>query len=153
VLGVVPVGYRAPSGESCVELLQMLRDRGIRYSSSWRDDIRPYRHKLPDGAGPIEIPVNFSLDDWNYGITHRMSARPLFGREAVLSIWRDEFEQTREWGGVATMILHPQVSGRPMRYRILDQFLTFVRGFDDVWWTTGGRIADHYECCEAATGT
>lgn len=150
VLGVRPIGYRAPSGESFTELLTLLRDRGIRYSSSWRDDIRPYRHVLPDGPGPIEIPVNYSFDDWNYGITHRMSSRALFGREEVLSIWRDEFDQTREWGGVATMIMHPQVSGRPMRYRILEEFLQYVRRYDDVWWTTGREIAEHYENCEAA---
>jgi peptidoglycan/xylan/chitin deacetylase (PgdA/CDA1 family) len=150
VLGVRPIGYRAPSGESFTELLTLLRDRGIRYSSSWRDDIRPYRHVLPDGPGPIEIPVNYSFDDWNYGITHRMSSRALFGREEVLSIWRDEFDQTREWGGVAAMIMHPQVSGRPMRYRILEEFLQYVRRYDDVWWTTGREIAEHYENCEAA---
>lgn len=151
VLGVTPVGYRAPSGENFTELLALLRDRGIRYSSSWRDDIRPYRHVLPDGPGPVEIPVNYSFDDWNYGITHRMSARSLFGREEVLSIWRDEFDQTREWGGVATMIMHPQVSGRPMRYRILEDFLQYVRRYDDVWWATGREIVDHYEACEAST--
>jgi peptidoglycan-N-acetylglucosamine deacetylase len=148
VLGVKPIGYRAPSGESFTELLALLRDRGIRYSSSWRDDIRPYRHVLPTGPGPIEIPVNYSFDDWNFGITHRMSPRALFGREEVLSIWRDEFDQTREWGGVATMIMHPQVSGRPMRYRILEEFLQYVRRYDDVWWTTGREIADHFEACE-----
>jgi peptidoglycan-N-acetylglucosamine deacetylase len=148
VLGVIPIGYRAPSGESFTELLALLRDRGIRYSSSWRDDIRPYRHVLPTGPGPIEIPVNYSFDDWNFGITHRMSPRALFGREEVLSIWRDEFDQTREWGGVATMIMHPQVSGRPMRYRILEEFLQYVRRYDDVWWTTGREIADHFEACE-----
>jgi len=43
VLGVKPVGYRAPSGENYDRLLKHLRDRGILYSSSWRDDIRPYR--------------------------------------------------------------------------------------------------------------
>ena len=152
VLGVVPIGYRAPSGESFTELLALLRDRGIRYSSSWRDDIRPYRHVLPDGPGPLEIPVNYSFDDWNYGITHRMSSRALFGREEVLSIWRDEFDQTREWGGVATMIMHPQVSGRPMRYRILEEFLQYVRRYDDVWWATGREITEHFEACERASG-
>lgn len=149
VLGVVPVGYRAPSGESFVELLRLLHDRGIRYSSSWRDDIRPYRHVLPDGPGPIEIPVNFAFDDWNYGMTHRSGTRTLVGREDVLSIWRDEFDTTREWGGVTTMVMHPQVTGRPMRIRILDEFLTYVRGFDDVWWATGRDICDWVEAAEA----
>ena len=44
-----PKGYRAPSGESATGLLKLLTDRGIQYSSSWRDDIRPYRHVLPHG--------------------------------------------------------------------------------------------------------
>jgi peptidoglycan/xylan/chitin deacetylase (PgdA/CDA1 family) len=150
VLGVVPLGYRAPSGESFTALLQLLRDRGIRYSSSWRDDIRPYRHTLPDGPGPIEIPVNFAFDDWNFGMSHRSGPRTLVGREDVLAIWRDEFEQTRDWGGVTTMVMHPQVSGRPMRIRILESFLQHVRGFDDVWWATGAEIAGHFEAREAA---
>ncbi|WP_201274142.1 polysaccharide deacetylase family protein [Microvirga brassicacearum] len=148
VLGVKPKGYRAPSGESSTGLLQLLTDRGIQYSSSWRDDIRPYRHVLPNGPGPIEIPVNYSFDDWNFGMTHRSGSRALFGREEVLSIWRDEFDQMREWGGVTTMIMHPQVTGRPMRYRILDEFLTYVRRYDDVWLATGQEIAAHYERCE-----
>ncbi|MBF9235337.1 polysaccharide deacetylase family protein [Microvirga alba] len=150
VLGVTPRGYRAPGGESYTELLELLVSRGIQYSSSWRDDIRPYRHVLPGGAGPIEIPVNFSFDDWNFGMTHRTGSRALFGREDVLNIWKDEFDQTREWGGVTTMVMHPQVSGRPMRIRILDQFLTYVRAYDDVWIATGAEIAEHFATHEAA---
>jgi len=148
VLGLTPTGYRAPWGESTIELLELLQNRGIRYSSSWRDDIRPYRHVLPSGAGPIEIPVNASFDDWTYGLTHRSSPRALFGREHVLSIWREEFDQTREWGGVTTMVMHPQVTGRPMRINILDQFLAHVRQFDDVWIARGDQIAGHFEACE-----
>lgn len=48
------------------------------------------------------------------------------------------------------MILHPQVTGRPMRFRILEDFLAHVRQYDDVWWATGREIADHYEACERA---
>ncbi|MHC5234057.1 polysaccharide deacetylase family protein [Brucella sp. LJL56] len=148
VLGIRPKGYRAPGGDSYVEMLQLLRSRGIEYSSSWRDDIRPYRHALPDGAGPIEIPVNFSFDDWNYGMCNRYDSNPLFSRESVLSIWKDEFEQTHEWGGVTTTVFHPQVSGRPMRSRILDQFLAHTRTYDDVWYATGSKIAEHFHANE-----
>lgn len=149
-LGVVPVGYRAPWGETCSAQMELLKARGIRYSSSFRDDIRPYRHLLVSGPGPIEIPVNYSFDDWTYGLTHRTSPRPMFPREHVLTIWKEEFDQTREWGGVTTMVMHPQVSGRPMRINILDQFLTHVRQFDDVWIATSREITEHYEACEAA---
>ncbi|RDJ25526.1 polysaccharide deacetylase [Bosea caraganae] len=153
VLGVTPVGYRAPSGENYNELLGYLRDRGIIYSSSFRDDIRPYRHKLRDGSkGPVELPVNMSFDDWLYGLSQRFSPRPMFPKEHVLSIWNGELDQTREWGGLVSMVMHPQVTGRPMRLGILRDFLARARGYGDVWIATGKEIAEHFLAHEKAAG-
>lgn len=150
--GIRPVGYRAPSGENFPELLAYLADCGIRYSSSFRDDVRPYRHRLADGrAGPVEIPVNYAFDDWNFGMTSRVDPRPIVGRETILPLWIDEFEATHAWGGVTTMVLHPQVSGRPMRWHILRDFLCHVRDRGGVWIATGAEIARHFEACEAAS--
>lgn len=149
VLGVRPIGYRAPYGENTAEGLAMLQERGIVYSSSWRDDIRPYRHLLGQGRpGPIEIPVNFSFDDWGYGLTHRHSPRTLMPREHVVSIWKDELDQTRDWGGVVSMVMHPQVSGRPKGFRIMTEFLDYAMTHDDLWITTGAEIAAHFQACE-----
>lgn len=151
VLGVKPVGYRAPSGENYDELLGVLRDRGILYSSSFRDDIRPYRHKLRDGsAGPVELPVNMSFDDWLYGLSQRFSPRPMFPKEHVLSIWNGELDATREWGGLVGMVMHPQVTGRPMRLGIFRDFISRARGFGDVWIANGETIARHFIAHEAA---
>ena len=149
-LGVVPVGYRAPLGESCEELRVLLKQHGFLYSSSWRDDVRPYRHLLADNTpGIIELPVTMTYDDWMYGLTHRFSPRPLFPREHVLSIWNDELAETRDWGGLITTVLHPQVSGRPMRLKLLREFLDGVKAYGDVWITTGEEIANHFTSCEA----
>lgn len=149
VLGVRPIGYRAPSGENFPELLAYLKASGIVYSSSFRDDIRPYRHRLADGRpGPVEIPVNFAFDDWNFGMTARVSPQPLFGKAQVLPLWIDEFEATHAWGGVTTLVLHPQVSGRPMRWHLLREFLQHVQAKGDVWIATGAEIARHYERAE-----
>ncbi|AMJ60978.1 polysaccharide deacetylase family protein [Bosea sp. PAMC 26642] len=153
ILGVVPVGYRAPSGENYDELLAYLRDKGIAYSSSFRDDIRPYRHTLRDGSkGPVELPVNMSFDDWLYGLSQRFSPRPMFPKEHVLSIWNDELDQTREWGGLVSMVMHPQVSGRPMRLGIMRDFLARARDYGDVWIATGKEIAEHFVAQEKAAG-
>jgi peptidoglycan/xylan/chitin deacetylase (PgdA/CDA1 family) len=150
--GVRPIGYRAPSGENFPELLAYLVQTGIGYSSSFRDDIRPYRHRLADGRpGPVEIPVNYAFDDWNFGMTSRVDPRPIFGRDAILPLWIDEFEATHAWGGVTTLVLHPQVSGRPMRWHLLRDFLRHVLAKDDVWIATGAQIARHFEQCEAST--
>jgi peptidoglycan/xylan/chitin deacetylase (PgdA/CDA1 family) len=145
VLGVTPVGYRAPSGENYDALLKHLRNRGVLYSSSFRDDICPYRHRLRDGTdGPIELPVNMSFDDWLYGMSNRFSPRPMFPKEHVLSIWNGELDQVREWGGLVTMVLHPQVTGRPMRLGIFKDFIARARSFGDVWLPTGEEIARRF---------
>jgi peptidoglycan/xylan/chitin deacetylase (PgdA/CDA1 family) len=150
-LGVIPSGYRAPSGESCEELRVLLKRHHFLYSSSWRDDVRPYRHVLADGRpGVIELPVTMTFDDWQYGLTHRYSPRPLMTREHVLSIWNDEVAETRDWGGLITTVLHPQVSGRPMRLKLLREFLQGVQAYDDIWIATGVEIAAHFAACEAA---
>ena len=149
-LGVVPVGYRAPFGESCEELRASLKRRGILYSSSWRDDVRPYRQVLADGKpGVIEIPVTSSYDDWMHGLSARFSPRSIFPREHVLSMWKDELDEVRDWGAMVTTVLHPQVSGRPMRFRLLREFLDYAISHGDVWITTGREIAAHYASCEA----
>ena len=149
VLGVVPLGYRAPVGESCDELREGLKRRGIVYSSSWRDDVRPYRQVLADGTpGVVELPVTSSYDDWMHGLSARFSPRSVFPKEHVLSMWKDELDEVRDWGAMVTTVLHPQVSGRPMRLRLLREFLTYAQSHDDVWIATGAEIAAHFEAHE-----
>ncbi len=82
-LGVVPIGYRAPYGEFTEELRAALVRRGIVYTSSFRDDVRPYRHVLADGTpGAIELPVTASYDDWMHGLSARFSPRSIFPERA-----------------------------------------------------------------------
>jgi len=139
---VRPKGYRPPSSESCHFLLEALVERGFLYNSCFKDDIHPYRHRLRDGrAGPIELPEHPSLDDWNFGATHLRAPRPLFTREHVLSIWQDEFRAIYEMGGVFVLVMHPQVTGRPMRLGILREFLAFTRRFPRLWYATGSEVA------------
>lgn len=149
-LGVVPTGYRAPYGESTEELRTALVRRGIIYTSSFRDDVRPYRHCLADGTpGTIELPVTASYDDWTLGLSARLSPRPIFPKEHVLSIWKDELDEVRDWGAMVTTVLHPQCSGRPMRLRLLREFLQYACSCQDLWIATGEQIAAHFEKCEA----
>jgi peptidoglycan/xylan/chitin deacetylase (PgdA/CDA1 family) len=48
------------------------------------------------------------------------------------------------------MVMHPQVTGRPMRINILREFLDHVLRHGDTWIATGREIAEHYERCEKA---
>ena len=78
-----------------------------------------------------------------FGLSNRFSPRSIFPREHVLSIWKDELDETREWGAMVTTVLHPQVSGRPMRFRLLRTFLEYTIACGDVWIATGEQIARH----------
>ena len=123
------------------------------YSSSWRDDVRPYRQVLADGRpGVIELPVTSSYDDWMHGLSARFCPRSIFPREHVLSIWKDELDEVRDWGAMVTTVLHPQMSGRPMRLRLLREFLNYALALGDVWIATGREIAGHFARCEARQG-
>ncbi|MBF0888792.1 MULTISPECIES: polysaccharide deacetylase family protein [Gluconobacter] len=152
--GVRPVGYRAPYGESCDELRTALKREGMLYSSSWRDDVRPYRQVLPDlTPGVVELPPSSCFDDWMHGLSTRFGARSIFPKEHVLSMWKDELDETRAWGAMVGTVLHPLVSGRPMRLRLLRNFLFYTIECRDVWIATGEQIARHFEACEAAGST
>jgi peptidoglycan-N-acetylglucosamine deacetylase len=153
VLGVVPKGYRAPNGEFSEELLVLLSDRGIVYTSSFRDDVRPYRHRLPDGRpGTIELPVTVGFDDWLLGLQARLSPRQVLTGPEVLSIWTDELDEVRDWGAMVTTVLHPACSGRPMRLRLLRTFLRYAQECGDVWIARGEQIADRFAAFESPAG-
>lgn len=149
--GVKPAGYRPPGSESCHYLLELLTERGFLYNSCFKDDIHPYRHRLRDGRpGPIELPEHPSMDDWSYGTSHLRFPRPIFTSGHVLSIWQDEFRMIREWGGIYVLVMHPQVTGRPMRLAILRDFIAYTRQFSDVWYATGREIAEAFIAQERA---
>jgi peptidoglycan-N-acetylglucosamine deacetylase len=65
-------------------------------------------------------------------------------------MWKDELDEVRDWGAMVTTVLHPQVSGRPMRFRLLREFLEYALGVGDVWIATGRQIAEHFASCEAS---
>jgi hypothetical protein len=50
---------------------------------------------------------------------------------------------------MVTTVLHPQVSGRPMRLRLLREFLGYAQSRPELWIATGQEIAMHFEACEA----
>ncbi len=149
IAGVRPVGYRAPDGVSSDLGLRLLTERGFLYDSSFKDDYLPYRHRLIDGSpGPIEIPEQPELDDWAFGSVSMSEARSLFPKADVLAIWQDTFRELHSWGGVATLVMHPQITGRPIRLATLREFIASTRAFPGVWTTTCGALAAKFAAQE-----
>jgi peptidoglycan/xylan/chitin deacetylase (PgdA/CDA1 family) len=141
-LGVRPAGYRSPAGETSLRTLNLLADNGFLYDSSLMDDVVPYDHVLPDGRmGPVELPWHWSLDDAPFMLSSIKAHRPIFTNDHILDIWQAEFRAIHEWGGLFTLVMHPQAIGRPSRLELLKRFIAYTRGFSGVWYATGREIS------------
>lgn len=143
VLGVRPIGYRSPAWETSVNTLRLLEKYGLFYSSSFLDDLLPYRHVVDGRTSRIvELPVSWTLDDapW-FLFSVRAPVRNIFPSTTVEEVWREEFHGIYQFGGLFNLTMHPQLIGRPARLQMLRRFLEYVLGFPGVWVATGSEIA------------
>jgi len=149
--GVRPRGYRAPWWELNERTPELLAAAGFAYDSSLMDDDIPYR--LATDAGTlIELPVHWSLDDWEQ---YAFLPEPDIGSQIelpskVLELWTGELDAMRDEGCLLVITMHPFLSGRPSRAKMLGEFLARVRERGDTWQATMGEIADHAEATLAA---
>jgi peptidoglycan/xylan/chitin deacetylase (PgdA/CDA1 family) len=138
-LGATLAGYRSPSWEFSDHTVGLLAEHGLRYSSNFMDDIRPYRH---EASGLVELPVQWILDDaphfWFSGADW---TRKIATTAEVESIWKEEFTGLRAIGGSFVLTMHPQIIGRPGRLAFLDRFVSWVTGHADVRVATCAEIA------------
>jgi peptidoglycan/xylan/chitin deacetylase (PgdA/CDA1 family) len=146
VLGVRPVGYRAPSWEMTWRLPSLLARHGFRYDAGLMDSDWPYRLAATgDPAGPtiVEIPTHWSLDDWGAynhypGLT---GSGVIHSPSAVLERWTLELEALAAEGGLFDLTMHPFVSGRASRAVALEQLIARARSIDGMWVTTCAEVA------------
>ena len=64
---------------------------------------------------------------------------------AVLGSWLEEWEGIHASGGLFTLTVHPWISGRVQRIRLLCKLLEHVATRSDVWVTTALELARHHE--------
>ena len=137
--GTDVTGYRSPAWDFSAHTEALLERHGFAYSSNFMDDLRPYRR---EGTSLVEVPVQWILDDaahfWFDGATW---TKKISTPSEVREIWEAEFLGYRALGGAFVLTMHPQVIGRPSRLDLLDGFLGFVHGHEDVWIATCREIA------------
>ncbi len=148
ITGQRPVGYRAPMWETTYATAQLLLDRGFLYDSSLMDCDVPYElaERPGDGARSIvEIPVSWSLDDWEqYGYLPDVFGSGLIEDPAKsLSMWRGELVEAHAEGTCFTLTAHPFLTGRLGRLRALEDLVTTMTGWADLWVTTAAEVATH----------
>ncbi len=149
IAGVHPVGYRSPSWEFSTNTLDLLSAYGFQYSSNLMDTFLPYRH--PD-TEVMELPVQWILDDAPFFLFRPSGAtRPIQPAANALQAWQEEFAGIYTYGGLCMLTMHPQLSGRPGRVRMLEQFIAYVQAMPEpVWFATGAEVAEHWRARHAS---
>ncbi|MCU1536801.1 MAG: pgdA 3 [Humibacillus sp.] len=144
VAGVRPTGYRAPMWELSWRTPALLAERGFLYDSSLMDADVPYELTAGD-TSVVEIPVQWSLDDWEqYCYLPDIAGSGLIETPAkAAELWLAEFRALREVGGCWVLTNHPFLSGRPSRASALSDLMAAVTAHDDVWVAPLGEIAAH----------
>jgi peptidoglycan/xylan/chitin deacetylase (PgdA/CDA1 family) len=151
--GVTARGFRAPSGDWAASTPRVLREFGLEYSSSFRGDDRPFMWTFDDGpAGLVEIPGHWELDDFPQFAYNDWPAAPASQDRPspaaqTFSNWTLEFDGYHREGLCYVLMMHPQVMGTPHRLARLEQLISHMRDRGDVWFATGGQIA---EWCRAS---
>jgi hypothetical protein len=107
------------------------------------DDV-PYILNTSKGS-LVEMPVHWGTDDWpafaHYNEIGYMM--PVRGPSEGLAPFWEEFEAQYEAGGFWIGIWHPFLTGRPARWRQVEQWLEKVLQRGDVWFATLHEISAH----------
>jgi peptidoglycan/xylan/chitin deacetylase (PgdA/CDA1 family) len=142
-LGVEPRGYRAPYWQQTADTLALIADAELLYDSSLMDDDRPYVLDV-DGRDVVELPVHWSLDDWEQ---YAFLPDPDIGQRIVApsrvaELWLEELDAMRTTASLCALTCHPFLTGRPSRIRALDHFIRTAVEFGDVQFAGCAELAE-----------
>ncbi len=146
ICGHAPRGYRAPVYNITPQVVDLLIENGFSYESSLMGDDIPYRLKTDQGQ-LWEVPVHWGCDDWppfaHYEEIGYMM--PVRGPSDGLRAFWEEFDAQYEHGGFFMLIVHPFLTGRLARWRLVDQWLEKTLETKDVWFAPLEEIVAHVE--------
>ena len=144
VVGVVPVGYRAPFWEANWHTPELLASRGFLYDSSLMNSDFPYELATGDGS-LVELPITWALDDWGqYCYVPDFSGNGMVADPAaVCAQWQADFGAMSAAGGLWILTDHPFLSGRPGRAAALGDLIGHVARHPGTWIATLAEIATH----------
>ena len=145
VLGVRPVGARAPSADPSKVTMELYKKHGFLYHTNALDTDLPYLHETSHGP-LVEFPTAWCNNDAPFFL---FSSVPRVGNgirshQDVSEIWEEEFEGLYEEGSFFNWLGHPQVIGRPSRTRMLERLIRRILDKGDVWWPKPVELAEFW---------
>jgi allantoinase len=143
ILGKRPQGWGSPGTRQYETTLELLAERGFSYHAGLRDDELPYMLRIGERL-LVELPYRIGesgeLND--YHVFSAANCR--VGDEAVYhlrALFDARYEDSALRPQMLIMGVHPYVSGRPDRVKVLSEFVGYMRSRPGVWLTTEDELA------------
>jgi len=137
--GKRPTGWISQDFGQSARTPGLLAEQGFSYLADWPNDDQPYW--MTTTPPILSIPCQSEWDDVQL-LWHRRLLTPRF-TALVDEGFRVLHEEGAESGRSFTLGIHPWLFGMPHRIRYLDEALTRLGGYPEVWRTTLGAISKH----------
>lgn len=147
--GQTPRGNRSPPFALGPNTADLLEEFDFVYDSSLFGHDEPYRPRIPSPDGRpydlVELPVSWELDDAPYFLFNFFPYMSGMATPSqVLEIWKAEFEGSYRAGGCFLLVVHPFCIGRHPRIAMLDELITYIKSFPNVWFAHHLDVAEEW---------
>jgi peptidoglycan/xylan/chitin deacetylase (PgdA/CDA1 family) len=139
--GQAPRGWLGPALAETVRTPDILAENGITYLCDWCNDDQPYPMHVKSGR-LIAVPYSVEINDIPFFVGKGMTGDDF--RQAIQDQFDVLYEEGAKTGKVMAIATHPFITSVPHRHKYLDQALGYITKHRDVWFTTGGEIANWY---------
>jgi peptidoglycan-N-acetylglucosamine deacetylase len=92
----------------------------------------------------LNLPGHWILDDLAHFYYHISARKTILSCRQVQELYTEELDGIRAYGGLFTLTMHPQASGRPSRVLMLRSFIQYVKSLGDVWITSPAELVDYW---------
>jgi allantoinase len=141
--GKPPAGWMSPGANPSRHTEDLLAGQGFRYTLDWPMDDQPTWMSTTQGP-LLSVPYPHEVNDVPSIVMHDATATGFAG------IVRDTFDEMRSQANAQPLalgiVIHSFIVGQPFRLRRFRDVLAHItQPRPDVWLTTPGQIADHFE--------
>jgi peptidoglycan/xylan/chitin deacetylase (PgdA/CDA1 family) len=142
--GRKPLGYRAPNAAVSDHTLEILAETGLLYDSTLSARDEPHELLLRGQVSKlIELPFSWENSDYLFLHHDEMWRGSLPWPDAVLEVYKSDFDVAYSERTLFNLTLHPQVIGRRSRAVMLDKLISYIKSKNNVWFATLGEIAQY----------
>ena len=151
-VGVRPLGWDCTGIGAHERSFRLLSEHGYYWNGDLRDDDLPYGMRMANDI-LVQIPhrsrTTGDYSWFNHGLMGEMRAQRSAG-EAV-SFFKDTFDgfyktaKREGWPQLVTFVIHPYTSCTPERISALEDMITYMKSFQDVWYPTYIELARYWK--------